>query len=241
MLFRISSRSTRKYSQLAEACRSGGATAELLAEVEASAKAADVDFLTQEIPKALTQALEGTERISKIVQSMKDFAHPGTAVKQACDLNKAIDSTITVACSEWKYVADMVTDFDTTLPPVPCLQGEFNQVVLNMIINASHAIGDAIGDGSAGKGTITISTRRTGPWAEIRVGDTGTGIPEVNRARIFDPFFTTKQVGKGTGQGLSISHNVVVEKHGGTITLETAEGEGTTFIIRLPLQETKNF
>jgi signal transduction histidine kinase len=228
----------QKYFQLAEACRGGAATADLLAEVDASAKDADVEFLTQEIPKAIEQSLEGTERISKIVQSMKDFAHPGTAVKQACDLNKAIDSTITVACSEWKYIADMVTDFDTTLPLVPCLQGEFNQVVLNMIINASHAIGDVIGDGSGGKGTITISTRRAGAWAEIRIGDTGTGIPEANRARIFDPFFTTKQVGKGTGQGLSISHNVVVEKHGGTITLESEEGAGTTFIIRLPLQET---
>ena len=227
----------QKYFQLAEACRSGAATADLLAEVEASARDADVDFLTQEIPKAIEQSLEGTERISKIVQSMKDFAHPGTAVMQACDLNKAIDSTITVACSEWKYIADMVTDFDTSLPLVPCLQGEFNQVVLNMIINASHAIGDVVGDGSAGKGTITISTRCAGAWAEIRVGDTGTGIPEANRERIFDPFFTTKQVGKGTGQGLSISHNVVVEKHGGTITLETEEGAGTTFIIRLPLRE----
>jgi PAS domain S-box-containing protein len=228
----------QKYSQLAVACRSGAATDVLLTEVEVSAKEADVVFLTQEIPKAIEQSLEGTERISKIVQSMKNFAHPGTALKQACDLNKAIDSTITVACSEWKYVANMITDFDSSMPLVPCLQGEFNQVVLNMIINASHAIGDVIGDGSAGKGTITISTRCAGAWAEIRVGDTGTGIPEANRARIFDPFFTTKQVGKGTGQGLAISHNVVVEKHGGTISLESEEGEGTTFIIRLPLEKT---
>jgi PAS domain S-box-containing protein len=227
----------QKYLQLVEACHSGTATADLLAEVEASAKEADVDYLIQEIPKALNQALEGTERISKIVQSMKDFAHPGASVMQPCDLNKAIESTITVACGEWKYVADMVRDFDLTLPLVPCLRGEFNQVVLNMIINASHAIGDAMGEGSARKGTITISTRCAGAWAEIRIGDTGTGIPEASRARVFDPFFTTKRVGKGTGQGLAISHTVV-EKHGGTITFETAEGEGTTFIIRLPLQET---
>jgi PAS domain S-box-containing protein len=228
----------QKYFQLAEACRAGSATDHLLTEVEALAKQADVDFLTQEIPKALGQALEGTERISKVVQSMKDFAHPGASVMQPCDLNKSIESTITVACGEWKYVAEMVTDFDTTLPLVPCLQGEFNQVVLNLIINAGHAIGDVIGEGSAGKGTITISTRHTGEWAEIRVSDTGTGISRVNCARIFDPFFTTKEVGKGTGQGLSISHNVVVEKHGGTITVETEEGVGTTFIIRLPLQAT---
>jgi signal transduction histidine kinase len=227
----------QKYSELAEACRTSVIAAELLAEVDAAAQEADVEFLIQEIPKAIEQSLEGTERISKIVQSMKDFAHPGIAVKQSCDLNKAIDSTITVACSEWKYVAEMVTNFDATLPLVPCLQGEFNQVVLNMIINASHAIGDVIGDGSSGKGTITISTHRAGDWAEIRVGDTGTGIPEANRARIFDPFFTTKQVGKGTGQGLAISHNVVVEKHGGTISVESEEGAGTTFVIRLPLED----
>jgi len=227
-----------KYSAFTSAFRSGAASSELLAALDKSVKDADMEFLTTEIPKAVEQSLEGTKRISKIVQSMKDFAHPGVAVKQACDLNKAIDSTITVACGEWKYVAQMVTDYDSTLPLIPCLQGEFNQVVLNMIINASHAIGDVVGDGSKGKGTITISTRRVDPWAEIRIADTGTGIPENVRARIFDPFFTTKQVGKGTGQGLAISHNVIVEKHGGTISVESVEGVGTTFIIRLPLEET---
>ncbi|HEY6802884.1 MAG TPA: ATP-binding protein [Pyrinomonadaceae bacterium] len=226
------------YAELASSARAGTTTPTLLAEVDKSIKDADLEFLTEEIPKALTQSLEGTQRISKIVQSMKDFAHPGVAVKQACDLNRAIDSTITVACGEWKYVAHLITDFDPMLPLVPCLQGELNQVILNMIINASHAIADVVGDGSKGKGTITISTTLAPPWAEIRIRDTGTGIPEKYRSRIFDPFFTTKQVGKGTGQGLAISHNVIVEKHGGTISLESAEDTGTTFIIRLPLQET---
>jgi signal transduction histidine kinase/response regulator RpfG family c-di-GMP phosphodiesterase len=226
-----------KYSEFTTAYRTGAATPELLAAVDKSVRDADLEFLASEIPKAVEQSLDGTQRISKIVQSMKDFAHPGVAVKQACDLNKAIDSTITVACGEWKYVAEMVTDFDSTLPLIPCLQGEFNQVILNMIINASHAIGDVVGDGSSGKGKITISTRRVDPFAEIRIADTGAGIPESYRARIFDPFFTTKQVGKGTGQGLAISHHVVVDKHGGTITVESTEGLGTTFIIRLPLQD----
>jgi signal transduction histidine kinase len=122
------------------------------------------------------------------------------------------------------------------LPLVPCLIGEFNQVVLNLIINAAHAISDVVGDGDKGKGNITISTRQTTEWAEVRIADTGGGIPEKIRARIFDPFFTTKDVGRGTGQGLAISHAVVVERHGGAIEFETEMGHGTTFIIRLPIQ-----
>ena len=115
----------------------------------------------------------------------------------------------------------MITDFDPALPPIPCLPGEFNQVILNLIINATHAIGDVVGEGTNGKGTITISTYGRGDWVEIRIRDTGTGIPEKIRGRIFDPFFTTKQVGKGTGQGLAIAHSMVVDKHGGRITFET--------------------
>ncbi len=226
-----------KYRELFESCRKDAATSELLDEVEAVVKDADVEYLSEEIPKAIQQSLEGSQRISKIVRSMKDFAHPGTADKQAVDLNKAIDSTITVACNEWKYVAEMITDFDTSLPAVPCLLGELNQVVLNLIINASHAIADVVGDGSTGKGRITIATHRADDSAEIRVSDSGTGIPLAIRPRIFDPFFTTKEVGKGTGQGLAISHTVIVEKHGGSISFETEEGRGTTFIIRLPLNE----
>ena len=129
----------------------------------------------------------------------------------------------------------MKTDFDTELPDVPCFPGEFNQVILNIALNAAQAIADVVGDGSSGKGTITLSTRLYGDFAEIRISDTGTGIPEKVRANIFDPFFTTKEVGKGTGQGLAISHNVIVEKHGGTISFETEMGKGTTFIIRLPI------
>ncbi|MDZ7261462.1 MAG: ATP-binding protein, partial [candidate division KSB1 bacterium] len=141
------------------------------------------------------------------------------------------------ARNEWKYVAELETDFATDLPLVPCFPGEFNQAILNILVNAAHAIADVVGDGSNGKGTITISTRRQGHWAEIRIKDTGTGIPEEVRPRIFDPFFTTKEVGKGTGQGLAIAHSVIVEKHGGTITFETELGQGTTFILRLPLGE----
>jgi signal transduction histidine kinase len=169
---------------------------------------------------------------------MKDFSHPGTNVKTNIDLNKAIESTITVAKNEWKYVADMVTDFDPGLPLVPCLPAEINQVILNMIINASHAVADALKqNGSGEKGTITIGTRTQGEHAQIRISDTGTGIPENIRSKIFDPFFTTKDVGKGTGQGLAISHSIVVDKHGGTITFESEVGRGSSFIINLPLNQ----
>ena len=152
------------------------------------------------------------------------------------DLNKAIESTITVARNEWKYVAQLVTDFDLTLPLVPCLPGEFNQVVLNMVVNAAHAIAAVSSHEHADKGTITIRTRLDGNWAEVCIADTGIGIPVVARDKIFDPFFTTKDVGQGTGQGLAIAYDVVVKKHGGAITFDTVEGQGTRFFVRLPLK-----
>ena len=166
---------------------------------------------------------------------MKDFSHPDFEAKAPTDLNQAIESTVTVARNEWKYVADLDLVLDPQLPLVPCLPGEINRVILNLVVNAAHAIGDVVGAGAGGKGRIRVSTSRQGDWAEIRVQDTGTGIPEPVRARIFDPFFTTKAVGKGTGQGLSLAHLVVVKQHGGTIEFETVLGQGTTFIVRLPL------
>jgi signal transduction histidine kinase len=228
------SRVIEKNGQLLSVCRSGVLTHEIIAEVELVAKKADVEYLLAEIPKAIEQSLDGTRRIAKIVQSMKDFSHPGTGIKQPSDLNHAIESTITVAQSEWKYVAEMETNFEASLPPVPCLLGEFNQVILNIIVNAAHATTEVVGDGSSGKGKIRVSTRQDGEWAEVSISDSGGGIPEKYRQKIFDPFFTTKQVGKGTGQGLAIAHRVV-KKHGGTLTFETEIGKGTTFFIRLPL------
>jgi signal transduction histidine kinase len=165
---------------------------------------------------------------------MKEFSHPGSKEKVLVDLNHAINSTITVARNEWKYVADMETDFDPSLPLILCQAGEFNQVILNLIVNAAHAIADVVGRGGPAKGTIRIQTKNAPEWAEIRVQDTGSGIPEGVRTRIFDPFFTTKEIGKGTGQGLAIARSVVVDKHGGTIHFETEAGKGSTFIIRLP-------
>jgi len=221
--------------QLLAAARENRLTPELLQATEALMKQADVEYLIAEIPKAIDQSLQGVERVAKIVRAMKEFSHPGAEDKTQVDLNHCIDSTLTVARNEWKYVAELVTDFDATLPPVVCLPGEFNQVILNLTVNAAHAIADAIKEGETTKGTITVTTKHDGDWAEVRLQDSGTGIPEAARAKIFDPFFTTKGVGKGTGQGLAIARSVIVDKHGGTISFETEMGQGTVFIIRIPI------
>jgi signal transduction histidine kinase len=226
-----------QYEKLLAASQQGAVTPELLATVEQARQSADLPYLLTEVPKALEQSLEGVGRVTRIVRAMKEFSHPGTGQKTLLDLNHAIESTLAVARNEWKYVAELATEFDPTLPPVPCLPGEFNQVILNLIINGAHAIAEVAGGSGKGKGRISVRTQRVEEWAEIRIGDSGSGIPEEIRGRIFEPFFTTKGVGKGTGQGLAIARSVVVDKHGGTISFETETGKGTTFIIRLPLKE----
>jgi signal transduction histidine kinase len=220
-----------------EAAAQGSATADLIADLKTSVRDADVQYLRQEVPRAIQQSLDGIERVANIVRAMKEFSHPGSGHKQPVDLNRAIESTLTVSRNEWKYVADLVTDFDPDLPPVPCLAGDVNQVVLNLVVNAAQAIAGVVGEGPHARGTITVRTRRQGDWAEVRIEDTGTGIPEAIRHKVFDHFFTTKEVGKGTGQGLSIAQAIVVQKHGGTIRFESAVGKGTTFIVRLPLTD----
>jgi signal transduction histidine kinase len=166
---------------------------------------------------------------------MKEFSHPGSEEKKSIDINKAIETTITVARNEWKYVADVETQLDLGLPLVLCHAGEFNQVILNLLINAAQAIAQAVGDGSQGKGKIVISTARDQDWVEISISDTGAGIPEAVRSRVFEPFFTTKAVGKGTGQGLALAHTAIVRRHGGKIWFDSELGKGTTFYIRMPL------
>ncbi len=220
------------------AARGKEVTPELIAGAEKILESADVNYLSTQVPAAINETLEGVERVSRIVRAMKEFSHPGGKEKSPADINKAIESTTTVARNEWKYVSDLKLELDPSLPPVPCYLGEFNQAILNLVINAAHAIGDAIKSRPGQKGTITISTRRDGDTVEVRVADTGTGIPENVRPRIFEPFFTTKAVGKGTGQGLSIVYGSIVNKHGGTVTFETETGRGTAFIIRLPLAKT---
>lgn len=210
----------------------GDATAlERMREKLATVKLAKV---AAQVPRALEQSLEGIARVSKIVGAMKEFSHPSGGEKVEIELRKAVESTVTIARNEWKYVAEVELDIPGDLPPLCCLRDELNQVILNLVVNAAHAIGDVVGDGRNGRGLIRIGARADAHWCEIRISDTGTGIPVDARSKIFDPFFTTKAVGKGTGQGLAIAYNVVVEKHGGTIAFDTELGHGTTFIIRLP-------
>ena len=194
-----------------------------------------LEYLIEEYPKAIDQSLDGIGRISSIVSALRDFSHPGSARRSLVNINKGLDSTIAVARNEWKYVADVETQFDPDLPMVECYPGELNQVFLNILINAVHAIRDVVGDGETQKGKIRVETRSGGDWVEVRISDSGTGIPPAIQDRIFDPFFTTKDIGKGSGQGLAITHTIVVQKHAGSIRFETGPGSGTTFIIRLPI------
>jgi PAS domain S-box-containing protein len=223
-----------KYERLLESAQGNTISSEVIQEVASVIERADAGYLLEEIPRAIDEALEGVTRVSLLVHAMKEFSHPGTTNKTLVDLNHAIESTLTVAGNEWKRVAELETEFDPSLPPVSCLPGEFNQVILNLIVNAAHAIAEVVPKGSNKKGKILIQTRNCPQWIEIRIHDTGAGIPEKVQTRIFDPFFTTKEIGKGTGQGLSIARSVIVDKHGGSIHFETEEGKGTTFIIRLP-------
>lgn len=204
----------------------------LLAKVEKSLDGVDVDFISEEIPQALAETLEGIERVTSIVRAMKDFSHPGGDGVQLSDLNHAIETTLQVARNEYKYHADVVTDLGE-LPRVECWLDDLNQVFLNLIVNGAHAIHDRLGD-SGERGTLTVRSRMDGDIVELRFGDTGCGVPEDARGKIYDQFFTTKEIGRGTGLGLAIARSVVVDKHGGTLDFETEMGVGTTFVIRLP-------
>ncbi len=217
----------------------GPISSQTLQRFDALAQAADFEYLQTEIPRAIEQSLEGTQRVGKIVRAMKEFSHPGAEEKRSIDINKAIETTITVARNEWKYVAEVETRFDLNLPSVLCHAGEFNQVILNLLINAAQAIGQAVGDGSQRKGKIVVSTSHDQGWAEISISDTGAGIPEAVGSRVFEPFFTTKPVGKGTGQGLALAHTAIVRRHGGKIWFDSELGKGTTFYIRMPLQSSE--
>ncbi|MGD9176226.1 MAG: ATP-binding protein [Desulfobacterales bacterium] len=223
------------YKESIKDSKSGTLSEERIQNLEKRFAELDIAYLEEEVPQAIQQTLKGIDRITHIVQAMKIFAHPGGGEKEPIDINKEIEKTITITRNEWKYVAELITDFDATLPTVPCHRAEFNQVILNLIINAAHAIADANGDHSSERGTIKISSTRDGNWAEIRISDTGHGIPEEIRHRVFDLFFTTKEPGRGTGQGLAIAHSVIVDKHSGKIDIETGEDRGTTFVIRLPV------
>jgi PAS domain S-box-containing protein len=223
-----------KHRRSTERAAAGQPAPELARDAQAAEADADLQYLSEQVPRALERALDGLSRVAAIVQSMKIFAHPR---KERCavDLGDAISSTLTIARNEYKYVADLETEF-ADLPQVSCYAGELNQVILNLVTNAAHAIGDAVA-GTEQRGRITLTTRRDGDHVVIAIADTGTGIPPAVRGRIFEPFFTTKDVGKGTGQGLSHARAVIVEKHHGSLTFDTEVGVGTTFYIRIPIAE----
>ncbi|MCC6213431.1 MAG: PAS domain-containing protein [Polyangiaceae bacterium] len=209
---------------------------ELVAEAAATRELeddADVQYLQENVPAAFGRCTEGLSRVAKIVRSMKDFAHPAGAAAAAADLDHALTTTLTIATNEIKYVADVVTELGG-LPPVVCHLGELNQVFLNLVVNAAHAMGD-VHAASGQRGTLTVRSRTEDADAVIEFADTGGGIPEAIRERIFEPFFTTKAVGKGTGQGLALAWSVITERHGGRIEVESEVGRGTTFRISLPI------
>jgi PAS domain S-box-containing protein len=206
---------------------------QLAAHSRSTEEQVDLEYLHEHVPKAFDRCGDGLQRVTTIVRSMKEFSHPSRDEMEPVDLNRAISATLTVARNEYKYVANVETDF-AELPPVVCHINDINQVVLNIVVNAAHAIADSQ-KGRGGKGVVSVRTSLEGETVVIAIGDTGTGIPEHIRAHIFDPFFTTKEVGRGTGQGLAIAWTAVKEKHGGELTFETEMGKGTTFFIRLPI------
>jgi PAS domain S-box-containing protein len=202
-----------------------------LAEILESVDAA---YLMEEIPRAITQSLEGIARIRNIVLAMKSFSHPSREAALT-DINGSIESTVTVSANEWRYVADVDMRLDPNLPAVYCHRGEMNQVFLNIIVNAAHAIAEVSDPNAPKKGRIVVSTNVQNGFVEVHITDTGAGMPDDVRDRIFDPFFTTKPVGKGTGQGLAIAYDIVVNRHSGQLLVDSKPTQGTCFTIRLPL------
>lgn len=195
----------------------------------------DLDFLIAEVPTALTESLEGLGRVAQIVRAMKDFSHPGHG-RGDVDINRAIESTVQVARNEWKYHAELTLDLDADVGLVPCYEGELKQVILNLIVNSAHAIQAASANRDGRLGRITVRTARTPNDVRITITDDGIGMDQATQQRIFDPFFTTKEVGKGTGQGLSMAYATVVQKHGGTIHVNSSPGAGAEFTISIPVR-----
>lgn len=199
---------------------------------------ADADYLLENIPEAARQSLEGAGQVARIVLAMKEFSHPGERAKAEVDLNRSVENTVAVSRNEWKQWASLETKLDEALPRVNCLAGEINQVLLNLVVNAAHAIEEAK---RGGQGRIRIATRRADEeHIEITVEDNGVGMTDAVKEQIFDPFFTTKRVGKGTGQGLAICRDVIVNKHGGRISVDSTPGAGSRFSVILPIGDSED-
>ncbi len=223
------------YEEILGLAQQSGHNEKLVGEMNEHRKTLKIKSFVAQALEAITDSQDGVKHVSRIVRAMKEFSHPGQDEKTSLDINNALESAAAVSTNEWKYVAEVEFDLDDALPIVTAFPGEVNQVFLNIIVNAAHAIGECNDDGASGKGSIRISTKSTDTHVVVTIQDNGTGISDENRGRIFDPFFTTKEVGKGTGQGLSIAHSVIVQKHGGMLTCDSTPGEGTTFKIQLPI------
>jgi PAS domain S-box-containing protein len=216
-----------------------GDEAELAREALAeAAEAADADYLLENIPQATRQSLEGAGQVARIVLAMKEFSHPGERAKSEVDINRSVENTVAVSRNEWKQWASLETKLDDALPRVNCLAGEINQVLLNLVVNAAHAIEEAK---RGGQGKILVTTRRfDDEHVEIAVEDNGVGMTKAVMEQIFDPFFTTKRIGKGTGQGLSICRDVIMAKHGGRISVDSTPGAGSRFSVILPIGDSED-
>jgi PAS domain S-box-containing protein len=216
-----------------DALPAGPDSSRLRADALELSKKHELDFLRVEIPKAFERMSEGVERVTNIVRAMKEFAHPDSSEQCAADINRAIQSTLIVATHVYKFIAHVHADF-AELPDVVCNVGELNQVFLNLIVNAAHAIEDA--GRNIETGVIKIRTELSDDCVVIRISDNGCGIPPENLAKLYEPFFTTKEVGRGTGQGLAIARSIVVGKHGGELSVGSTVGSGSEFTLRLPIR-----
>jgi len=224
-----------KYEELHAAVGDDEKYAAIMEELDALAEEIDKEFLIEELPGAVVRSVEGNQRVAEVVRSLREFAHPSDEEKVPTDVNHAINAAANLARNEWKYVADLKLDLAEELPRVCCIPGAFNQVILNLLVNAAHAISEVVGTDGVQKGEIEVSTRHVGDEVEIRIRDTGAGIPQDVQEKIFEPFFTTKEVGVGTGQGLAIVKSIVVDTHNGVIGFDSKPGEGTTFVLRFPI------
>ncbi len=223
-------------AEAAVAATGDAATPDDVARFRAQAEACRLPLLAERAPGAVDDALTGVETVTRIVGAMKRFSHPGSDDFAAVDVNEALTTTMTVCRNEWKYAATIETDLDEDLPLIAGRLGPLNQVWLNLIVNATHAIVDRHG---TDLGLITIATRPVddGEAVRVEIGDNGSGIEPEHLHRIFDQFFTTKEVGRGTGQGLAIAHQVVVGEHNGWISVDSTVGEGTMFTVVLPVNQ----
>lgn len=222
-----------KYQQWHRILHDGRPWSEAAAEIAKAEQDADLPYIVENFPAAIQSSLDGLARVATIVRSVKEFAHPDQSEVTSVDLNRAIENTLTIARGEYKYVADVKMELGN-LPPVACCASELNQAILNIIVNAAHAIADVVKN-TGQRGAITIRTQHEGASVVISIADSGGGISREIRDKIYDPFFTTKEVGRGTGQGLAIARSVIVDKHGGELSFETVLGKGTTFFIRIPV------